>query len=46
MRTLLASYVLGQPMQQIVADVTGSREKMLQGPADSQASLPDVEGES
>ena len=42
-RTFLAAYVMGQPVQQVIADVTGSRDKLLQVLGDIERSLLEVE---
>jgi len=42
-RLFLASYVMGQPVQQVVADLTGSRDRLMSVLGEIEASLPEVE---
>jgi len=41
-RTWLASYVMGQPVQQVIADVSGTRDRLLQVLGMIEESLPEV----
>jgi len=42
-RTFIAAYVMGQPVQQVVADLTGSRDRLMSVLGEIEASLPEVD---
>ncbi len=41
-RTFIASYILGQPVQQVVADVSGTRDRLLKVMGMIEEALPEV----